>query len=133
MSVLVEYAIAACFAYCRVVRIFQQNAHIAYFTRINWHFRRQFKYSLCFCYPFLLGFVTSTIWLPTEWHHPCVRTPVERDGVAMVSSNSVPYFHIFAAYLVFMRSAYSFRKCRIKPTCLLSTCLHEVDKVNAIR
>jgi len=30
---------------------------------------------------FLLGFVTSTIWLPTEWHHPRVRTPVERDGV----------------------------------------------------
>jgi len=21
-------------------------------------------------------------WLPTEWHLPCVRTPVERDGVA---------------------------------------------------
>ena len=30
---------------------------------------------------FLPGFVASTIWLPTEWHHPCVWTPVERDGV----------------------------------------------------
>ena len=31
-------------------------------------------------YLFLLCFVTSTIWLPTEWHHPCVQTTVERDG-----------------------------------------------------
>ena len=30
---------------------------------------------------FLLGFVTSTRFLPMEWHHPCVWTPVERDGV----------------------------------------------------
>jgi len=30
---------------------------------------------------FLLGFVTSTIYLPTEWHHPCVRTRLERDRV----------------------------------------------------
>ena len=28
----------------------------------------------------LLGFVTSTTWLPTERHQSCVRTPVERDG-----------------------------------------------------
>jgi len=21
------------------------------------------------------------MWLATEWHHPCVRTPVERDGI----------------------------------------------------
>ena len=32
----------------------------------------------------MLSFVTSTIWLTTEWHHPCVRaarTAVEPDGV----------------------------------------------------
>ena len=29
----------------------------------------------------LLGFVTLTVWLPTEWHDPCVWTPVERGGV----------------------------------------------------
>jgi len=32
MSVLSEYAIAARFAYCRTFRIFQQSAHIVYFS-----------------------------------------------------------------------------------------------------
>ena len=77
MSVLCEYAIAAYFAYCHIFRTFQQSMHMAYFFRINWHFRRQFQYSLCFYYLFLLGFVTLTILLPTEWHHPCAWTPVE--------------------------------------------------------
>jgi len=36
---------------------------------------------VCFYYLFLLGFVTSTIWLPTVCHHPCIRTPVEWDGL----------------------------------------------------
>jgi len=31
MPVLYEYAIAAYFAYCRIFRMFQQIAHIAYF------------------------------------------------------------------------------------------------------
>ena len=31
MSVLREYAIAAYFAFCRIFRMFQQSAHIAYF------------------------------------------------------------------------------------------------------
>ena len=75
--VLCEYAIAP---YCRICSIFQQCACRIFFCK-NWHLRRQFWYNLCFYYLFLLGFVTSTIWLPTERHHPCVRTPVERDGV----------------------------------------------------
>jgi len=44
MPVLYEYAIAAYFAYCRIFRMFQQIAHIAYFFRKKWHFRRRFKY-----------------------------------------------------------------------------------------
>jgi len=24
--------------------------------------------------PISIGFVTSAVWLPTEWHHPCFRT-----------------------------------------------------------
>ena len=63
----------------------------------------------------LLAFVTSTNWLPTEWHRSCVQTPVERDGV---SSNSVPfsaYFcRIFGVYAVHI-----FFKCRIKLTRLV--------------
>ena len=39
---LCKYAIVAHFAYCRIFRILQQSAHIAYFSRINCHFRRQF-------------------------------------------------------------------------------------------
>ena len=36
---------------------------------------------VCFYCMFILGFITSTIWLPTEWHHPCVWTLVDWDGV----------------------------------------------------
>ena len=121
MPVLCVYAIAAYFA-CRVFRIFQQSEYISHIFRINWHFRRQFSYCLCFCYLFLSGFFTSTIWLPTEWHHPCVRTPVERDGVVGFKQFYTIFSHISFAYLVFMRSAYFF-KCRIKLTCLTSVTL----------
>ena len=62
---------------------------LAYFSKVRIShiflhklaFRQQFQYYFCFCYLLLLDFVTSSIWLPTEWHHPCVRTPVEREGV----------------------------------------------------
>ena len=58
-----------------------------------------FVFLLPITFLFLLGFVTSTIWLPTEWHHPCVWTSVERDGE--VGSQAILY-RICAAYLVFM-------------------------------
>ena len=48
-----------------------------------------------------IGFVTSTIWLPIEWHRPCVRTPVEQDGVVGFKQ----FCAISATYLVFMRFA----------------------------
>ena len=53
---------------CRIFRIFQQSAHISYLFRINWLFRRQFD-NFYFCVPLHIGVVTSTVWLPTEWHH----------------------------------------------------------------
>ena len=62
-------------------RIFQQNAHIAYLFRIDWHSRRQFYFLCVFLLPISIRFrYLDRLWLPTEWHHPCVRTPVERDG-----------------------------------------------------
>jgi len=65
MLVLCEYTIATYFCKVHISRIF---------FSISWHFRRHFKYYLCFDYIFLFGFVTSTMWLATEWHHPCVQT-----------------------------------------------------------
>jgi len=36
----------------------------------------------------------NSIWLPTEWHHPRVRTPVERDGIVSFKQfcTIFPYF-----------------------------------------
>ena len=72
---------------CRIFRLLPHLSHIS--AKGTSHI---FPHKLTFSttiltffvllYLFLLGFVTSTIWLPTDWHHPCVRTPVERDGVA---------------------------------------------------
>jgi len=63
------------FAYFRKVRM-------SHFFSPNWHFSTAILISVVyFYYLFLLGFVTSTVWLPTEWHHLCVQTAVERDGV----------------------------------------------------
>ena len=71
MSVLREYTTAAFFTYFSKV-------HLTDILRINWHFRQQFYYY--FQHLFLWGFVSLTIWLPTKWHHPCIRAPVERDS-----------------------------------------------------
>jgi len=64
--VLCEYAIAACFAYCHIFLHISAKCTYRIFSCINWHFRRQFWCYLRFCYLFLLGFLTSTTWLPTE-------------------------------------------------------------------
>ena len=37
-----------------------------------------------------IGFVTSTIWLPTAWHHSWVRTPVERDYYTVIHNYGNP-------------------------------------------
>jgi len=55
---------------------------------------------LCFYCLLLLGFITSTIWLPTEWHDPCVRTPVERDGVVGFKQVCTIFPHIWYLYVV---------------------------------
>ena len=81
-----EYAVATFFSKVHVAHIFPHK--LAFSTAILILF--------CLYYIFLLCFVTTTIWLPTEWHHPCVRTPVEQDGGT-------------SAYLVFMQSAYFFK------------------------
>ena len=59
---------------------------------------------MCFHYLFLLGLVTSTIWLPTEWHHPCVRTPVEQDGLVGFKQSCISTAHlVFSAVRIFFK------------------------------
>jgi len=80
------------------------SAKCAYriFSRINWHFRRQFQRYLCFYYLFLIGFVTSTNRMaPSLCLDPC--------GTRWGSWFQAILCHISAAYLVFMRSAYFFQ------------------------
>jgi len=70
----------------RIFRLLPRFSHISANCTCRIFFPHKLAFStailmlMCFYCPFLLSFVTSTIWLPTEWHHPRVRTPVERDG-----------------------------------------------------
>ena len=107
-----ERAIRIFRAYCRIFRIFQQIARVAYFSAkliLSTAISVLFLFSIII---WLLGFVTSTIWLPTEWRHPCVRTPVEQDRVVGFR------FAYFRRIFVFMRSAYL--KIPHKLRCLLA-------------
>ena len=81
---------AAYFSKVRISHVFPHK--LAFSTTILTSFVFLLPISVMFRYLDHLVF-----WLPTEWHHPCVRTPVERGGVVneLVSSNSVPYFRIF--------------------------------------
>jgi len=97
--------------------IFQQSAHIAYFPH-KLAFSVAILILLVFLLPISITFHYPTIWLPTEWHHPCVQTPVERDGVVGFKQFCTIFPQISAAYLVFTWSAYFF-KCHIKLTRLL--------------
>jgi len=71
-------------SFMRLPHISLTAAFFAYFSKMHiWHifphklaFLTAILIFFCVFYLFLLGFVTSTIWLPTEWHHPCVWTPV---------------------------------------------------------
>ena len=110
MSVLCKYAIDAYFAYCRIF--------FAYFSKVRishiFSHKSTFATAICVSITCLLRFFTSIIWLPTEWHHPYVRTPVEQDGGSWFQAM---LYHISTAYLVSMRSTYFF-KCHINLTCL---------------
>ena len=96
---------------CHILRLLPHFLHNSakcthcIFYCINWHFWRQFQY-LYFCYLFLLVFVTSNMWLPTECYHPCVLTPVEQDGVLGLKQFCTIFPHKSSAYLLFMQSAY---------------------------
>jgi len=97
MSVLCEYVTVA---YCR---IFRQSARITYFFTHKVAFSTKILTLPVFLLPIsLVAFVTSTIWLPTDWHHPCVWTPVERDGGSWFQAilyHVSAYFHcIFGIY-----------------------------------
>ena len=101
--------------HCRIFHSLLHFSHIsakcAYciFFYLNWHFWRQFALQF-----------TLTIWLPTEWHYPCVRTLVERDGVVGFKQFCTIFPHIFPAYLLFIQCTYFF-KCCIKLVCLFET------------
>ena len=116
MSVLCKYAIATYFAYCHIFCIFQQSAHIAYF----------FPHKLAFLTAILTFFV---FLLPISIRFHYLDHPV---AIRMAPSMCLDpcgmrwgcwfqaiMYHISAAYLMFMSSAYFF-KCRIKLTCLSS-------------
>jgi len=53
-----------------------------------------------FLLPISLSFVISPIWLTTEWHHPCVRTPVERDGVNNNNNNNNNHDNVYGAVIM---------------------------------
>ena len=93
--VCVPHFVRVCLIFC----IHQQSAHITYFSL----HKLAFSTAILILFVFLLGFITSTIWLPTEWHNN-VLDPVERDGV-VGCCEAIPY-HISPAYLVFIWSAY---------------------------
>ena len=110
--------------FCTLLHYSHISANCAYriFFRINWHFQRQLEYSLYFYCPLLLGYIALTIWLLTEWHHPCIQIPVERDGVVGFKQfcTIFPYFRRkFDVYAVRI-----FFKCRMKLTCLTDTHRH---------
>jgi len=73
MLVLCKYVTAAYFAYCRIFAYFSKVCILHFFPH-KLAFLKTVLILLCFYYLFLVGFVTSTIWLPTQWHCPCVRT-----------------------------------------------------------
>jgi len=57
-------------------------AFFAYFSQVN--MSHIFPHKMAFSTAISISFVfllPISIWLPTEWHHPCVQTPVERDEV----------------------------------------------------
>ena len=54
--------------------------------------------------PISIGFRYLDLWLPTEWHHPCVR--MDPCGTRWGSWFQAVLHHISGAYLVFMLSAY---------------------------
>jgi len=97
---------------------------VAYFSkvRILQFFPHKLTFStaflILFLYLFLLGFVTSTIWLPTEWHHPRVRTSVQRDrGVGFKQFCNV-FSHISTA------------KFGVYAVCIFNKMLHKTDMPN---
>ena len=52
--------------------------------------------------------------------------PVERDGVVGFKQFCAIFQHISTVYVVFIRSAYFFFKCCMKPTCLSAFVLYVI-------
>ena len=110
MSVLCEYICD-----CRMFRTLPHFSHVSAKCAYRIFFSHKLAFStailtsLAFILPMSIRFryLDSTIWLPTEWHHPCVRRiPVERDRVVGFKQFCTIYPHISVAYLAFMRCAY---------------------------
>ena len=66
-------------------------------------------------------FVTSTIWLPTEWH-------IHLSGPLWNEIGFQQFCTISVTYLVFMWSAY-LKKCHIKLTCLTGSIRFKYSQV----
>jgi len=107
MSVLREYAIAAYFAYCRIFRIFQRSAHIAYFPPHKLAFSTAILVLFVFILPISIRFryldhLVANRMAPSTCPDPCGT----RWGSWFFKQFCIIFPHISTAYLVFMRSAY---------------------------
>jgi len=74
MSPVCEHAIFRLLLHCSHISA-KCTCHVFFSAQIG-IFDGSVNYYLCCYCPFLLGFVTSTICLPTEWHHLCVTGPL---------------------------------------------------------
>ena len=106
MSVLCEYATAAYFSKVHMSHIFFPHK-LAFSAAILILFVFLLPISIRFRY-------LDCLWLPTEWHHPCVWTPVERYGVVGFKQ----FCTIFPPHIWCLRGPQIFLKRRKKLTCL---------------
>ena len=98
-----------------------KHATAAYFTTMCishiFPHKSAFPTAILLLFVPLLGFITSTIWLPAEWHHPCVQSVVEQDGAVgfkQFCTNFPPHIWCLCGLHICV-------KCRIQLPCLSSS------------
>jgi len=113
MWVLCECAIAAYFAYCRIFLTFQQSVHIHIFP-LKFAFLTAFLILFVFLLLISIRFRYLDHLIANRMAHSVCQDPC---GTTWGSCFQAILYHVSAAYLVFMRSAYFFQCC-MKLTCL---------------
>ena len=105
---------------CRIFRIFQQSAHITYFSSINWHFDHHFNI-ICVS-------VTYFYWVLLPRPSGCQQNgtnqvsglPVERDGVVGFKQLRTIFPHILPYIWCLCGTHILKKKCCVKLTRLSS-------------